>query len=116
MADTINTTDFQLELSAKPVGGVVTVAIPEKLAALLAEKTPEALSKPDYELTLSAADEKSAKVLAGYAKAWGARQDPKLYIRKLPNGKQYPANVARLEVSKDEDVPAESRPGRKTGK
>lgn len=105
--------NFDLEVTAKPTPGVVMVEIPEKLAKLLATKTPEVLGNPDKEIVLRAGTEAIAKQLALYAKAWGARQEPKLYIHKLPNGKQYDGTVARLAVELDEDVPPESRPGRR---
>lgn len=106
--------EFSIAVTRKPVPGVVQGEIPPKLAEYLAKETPGALANPaDFELVLTAKDESQAKKLAGYAKAWGARQEPRLRITKVPNGKTYPENVARLSVAKDEDVPAENRPGRK---
>lgn len=109
----VNLDSFEVAVATKPSPGVSTVEIPEKLASMLAEHASKVVGSVDQELVLNATDEASAKVLAGYAKAWGARQEPKLYIRKLPNGRLYPANVARLAVDLDQEVPAESRPGRK---
>lgn len=109
--------DFQVTVARKPVPGVVQGEIPPKLAEYLEKQVPGVLANPaDFELTLTAKDESQAKKLAGYAKAWGARQEPRLRITKVPNGKTYPENIARLSVVKDEDVPVESRPGRKAGK
>jgi hypothetical protein len=109
--------EFTIVAVRKPVAGVTSVEIPEGLAKLLAEHVPTALKDADFELTLTAKDEATAKKLALYARAWGARQEPKLYIHKVPNRRDMPANVARLAVEKDEEVPAENRPGRRaTGK
>jgi hypothetical protein len=105
--------DFDITVTHKPVGGVTEGQIPEKLAALLAQHAPKALSEPDYELTLTAKDEATAKRLALYARAWGARQEPKLYITKVPNRRDMAKNIARLSVRKDEEVPAENRAGRR---
>jgi hypothetical protein len=105
--------DFTIAVTHKPVGGVTDVAIPEKLAKLLSEHAPKALADPDYELTLTAADETQAKKLSLYARAWGARQNPKLLIHKIANRRDMKSNIARLSVKLDADVPAENRPGRR---
>ena len=107
--------EFTIVTAHKPVGGVTMVEIPAALAAMLAENTPKVLdSKTDVdELVLTAKDEATAKKLALYARAWGARQNPKLYIHKVPNRRDMGANVARLAVELDAEVPAENRPGRK---
>lgn len=105
--------DFTLEVTRKPVGGVTLTALPEKLVEALEREVPKALEDPDYELTLTAKDEKAAKRLALYARAWGARQDPKLYIHKVPNRRDMAGNIARLAVEKDENVKPENRPGRR---
>lgn len=109
--------EFSLVVSAKPIAGVTEVEIPAKLAELLKKETVKVLeSKEDLELCLTAASEADAKQLALYARAWGARQAPKLYIHKVPNRKGMGANVARLAVELDAEVPAENRPGRRNGK
>jgi hypothetical protein len=107
--------EFSIVTAHKPVGGVTMVEIPAALAAMLAENTPKVLDpKTDVdELVLTAKDEATAKKLALYARAWGARQEPKLYIHKVPNRRDMGANVARLAVELDAEVPAENRPGRK---
>jgi hypothetical protein len=112
MADT-DFGDFKLETTHKPVAGVASVDIPEALAAMLAEHVPAVLKTDDMELTLTAKDEATAKRLALYARAWGGRQEPKLYIRKLPNRRDQKENVARLSVALSDDVPQENRPGRR---
>lgn len=104
---------FKLEMTPKPQPGQPTaVEIPEDLAKALGELVPKVMKSADHELTLTADTEAEAKKMALYARAWGARQTPKLYIHKVPNGKRYEANVARLAVDLDADVPAENRPGR----
>lgn len=105
--------EFTITTTPKPVAGVSEVEIPPALAKLLAEHAPKALGNKDYELTLTARDEKTAKRLALYARAWGARQDPQLYIHKVPNRKGMPENVARLAVELASDVKPENRPGRR---
>jgi hypothetical protein len=97
----------------KPVAGVVQGEIPAMLAKLLEVEVPKALKDPDYELQLTAKDESKVKKLAGYARAWGGRQEPKLYIHKVPNRRDMPANVARLVVELESNVAAENRPGRR---
>lgn len=108
--------EFSVDVRTKPQPGVSAGEIPPALAKLLAEKAPGVVGSADNELVLTAQDEAKAKQLALYARAWGAQQDPKLYIKKVPNGKQYPDNVARLSVNKWEDVPTENRAGRRAGK
>lgn len=108
--------DFEVTVERKPVAGITQGDIPEKLAQHLAANYKKALEGEDHELRLKARDEKTAKQLAGYARAWGARQEPKLRITKLPNGQRLPENVARLNVALDADVPEDKRPGRKAAK
>lgn len=105
--------EFTVTATRKPVAGVVSVDIPEPLVKLLAEHAPKALNDPDYEIVITAKDKATAQKLALYSRAWGARQTPKLRITKVPNGKRYDDNVARLSVAKDDEVPAENRPGRR---
>jgi hypothetical protein len=107
--------EFTLEIAHKPVGAspVTEGQIPEKLAAFLAEEAGKALDDQDYEVLVTAADAKQAKLLSSYSTAWGKRQEPKLYIHKLPNGKRYPENVARLAVELDD--PNAIRAGRPAG-
>jgi hypothetical protein len=106
--------EFTVEVTHKPIAGVTEGEIPPALVKLLAEHAPKALAEADYELTLTAKDEPQAKKLAGYARAWGARQTPKLYIHKVPNRRDMSKNIARLAVELDENVSPENRPGRKT--
>jgi hypothetical protein len=105
--------EFTVGTQHKPVAGVVTVEIPKPLADLLAEHVPTVLKSNDLDLTLNAKDEKTAKLLAGYVKAWGARQEPKLYIRRLPNRRNQADTEVRFSVALDSDVPADNRPGRR---
>lgn len=109
--------EFTVVASPKPVAGVTDVEIPPRLAELLKAETEKVLaSKGDKELTLTASSPEKAKTLALYARAWGARQEPKLWIHKIPNRKGMSDKIARLSVEKDEDVAPENRPGRRVGK
>ena len=105
--------EFTVGTQHKPVAGVVTVEIPKALADLLAEHVPTVLKSNDLDLTLSARDEKTAKLLAGYVKAWGGRQEPKLYIRRLPNRRNQADTEVRFSVQLDSDVDQANRPGRR---
>ncbi len=105
--------EFTLAVTRKPVAGVTAGQIPGALAKLLTEHVPAVLKSSDHELTLTAKDEATAKKLALYARAWGARQEPKLYIKKIPNRRNMADNVARLSVELDKDVA--SKPGRPKG-
>jgi hypothetical protein len=104
---------FTVGTQHKPVAGIVNVEIPKALADLLAEHVPAVLKSSDLDLTLSARDEKTAKILAGYVKAWGGRQDPKLYIRRLPNRRNQADTEVRFSVQLDSEVDASNRPGRR---
>ena len=103
---------FEIAVSRKPVAGVSIEPVPENLAKHLAKLVPEVRKDKDHELTITAASERDAAVLAGHAKRWGKQQTPELYIHKLPNGNRYPKNVARLAVDLASEVPPENRPGR----
>lgn len=105
--------EFTVATEHKPVAGVVTVEIPKALADLLKVEVPKVLASNDLDLALTARDEKTAKLLAGYVKAWGARQDPKLYIRRLPNRRDQKDNHVRFSVALDSDVAEDNRPGRR---
>lgn len=108
--------DFTITTTHKPVAGVTVVEIPEALSKALAVEVPKVLESADLDLHLTARDEKTAKMIAGWVKAWGARQDPKLYIRRLPNRRDQKDNTVRFSVAKDADVPEANRPGRKVEK
>jgi hypothetical protein len=105
--------EFTLTLAPKPVAGVSIQPVPENLAKGLSVEVPKVLKSEDHELTITAASKADAHKLAAHAKRWGAQQKPELYINKVPNGKMYPDNVARLNVRLMSDVPKENRPGRK---
>lgn len=102
--------DFTVVVTRKPVAGVTEVEIPAKLAELLATHVPAVLKDGDHELTLTAKDETAAKKLALYARAWGARQEPKLWIKKIPNRRDMSSNVARLSV--EVETEETTKPGR----
>ena len=105
--------EFTIETVRKPIAGVVTGTIPEGLVKLLEEKYKSALDSTDFELVLNAKDESTAKKLAGYARAWGAQHEPKLYVKKLPNSRNHKDTQARLSVATWETVGPENRPGRR---
>jgi hypothetical protein len=113
--------EYTVEVVHKPVGGVELGEIPEKLAQLLSAHVgtltrEDGSFDPDREMVIRAQDEKQGKRLLGYARAWGARQTPKLRVTKVPNGKRYDDRTVRLNVQKDEEVDPNHRPGRKPGK
>jgi hypothetical protein len=105
--------EFTIAVTAKPVPGVSVLPVPENLAKHLGELVPKILKDDDHELTITAASKADAAKLAAHAKRWGSQQKPEVYINKVPNGKMYPENVARLNVRLMSDVPVENRPGRK---
>jgi|ERR1700722_2803828 len=105
--------EFSVGTEHKPVAGVVTVEIPAQLSKLLEQEVPKVMASKDLDLTLTARDEKTAKILAGYVKAWGGRQTPQLYIRRLPSRRNQKENLVRFTVALADDVPAENRPGRR---
>lgn len=109
---------FSLTIAAKPVGpsAVTPGEIPETLATFLSENVKTTLENDTQEIVLTAETEGQAKLLASYAAAWGKQQNPVYRIRKVPNGKRYAANIARLAVELDDEVPPENRPGRRAGK
>lgn len=107
---------FEIAVSRKPVAGVTLAPVPENLAKHLAKLVPDVLKDADHELTITAANARDAALLAGHAKRWGTQQTPELYIHKLPNGKRYPENVARLAVQLASEVSSDNRPGRRAGK
>lgn len=106
--------EFTLEVTRKPVAGVTEVQIPKALSDLLSKHVPTVLKDGDHELTLTAKDEAAAKKLALYARAWGARQEPKLWIKKIPNRRDMSANVARLSV--EVETEETKKPGRPASK
>lgn len=95
--------DFSVEVTAKPAPGTRRVIIPPQLAELLAANVPAILTSDDKELTLTARDDTAAKRLTMYARAWGALQEPRLYIHKLPNRRDMTKNVVRLAVEIDSE-------------
>lgn len=116
MADDSFLEGFTMEVSRKPVGGVVEKDIPAVLAEALARDVPKALKDPEnFEVQLKGKDLAAVKTIVLYARAWGARQNPKLRIVKIPNTQNMPDTIARLSVALDEEVPVENRPGRRPG-
>lgn len=116
MADSNFLDGFKMEVTRKPVGGVTEKEIPPVLAEALKRDVPKALADPtNFEINLTGKDEAAVKQIVLYARAWGARQTPKLRIVKIPNPQHMPDTVARLSVALDDDVPADNRPGRRPG-
>lgn len=94
----------------KPKAGVVQGTIPPELAKLLDAEVPKAMKSPqDKEIVLEADTEQAAKLYAGYAKAWGARQEPALFVRRIANRRDMADNVARLTVCLMADKPTLGR-------
>ena len=109
--------EFSVEVTTVAQPGVVAGKVPQALADLLAAKVPEVLKEPDKkELTIAAHDEASAKKIALYARAWGAQQEPRLYITKVPNRRDMENRYARLKVRLDSEVDDANKPGRKPAK
>jgi hypothetical protein len=105
---------FKLTVAPKPVAGITVTPVPEDFAKALAVEVPKVQKSADHELTITADSARDAAMYAAHAKNWGLSQEPQLYITKLPNGKRYPEEVARLNIRLMSDVPAENRPGRRT--
>ncbi len=100
---------------------VITVPVSVPKPHALADNADQAARDAHAKATIAhnestAKAETDAKRLAGYARAWGALQEPKLRITKVSNGKRYSPNIARLSVAKEEEVAAENRPGRRAGR
>lgn len=74
--------------------------------------TPGILDKENKELELEGETKTEAELYAGYARAWGKRQDPALEIRRIPARQGQAATLVRLSVKTfDPEAP---RPGRPT--
>jgi hypothetical protein len=107
--------DFQIKIAPKPQPkGVEVSDLPRKLVDALEKHWSELLGpNVTSEMIIEAGSAADAKRLALYAAAWGKLHDPKLYIKKLPNGKAYGETTARLLMQLDSDVPEDKRPGRR---
>lgn len=105
---------FTASIEAKPVAGSVEVSeLPADLVAYMEANYEAVLGSDTKEIRLVVESKEDASRIGLYAAAWGKSRDPKLYVRKLPNGKRFDDNTVRLAVSKWDDVPAENRPGRR---
>lgn len=83
----------------KPQPGVTMGVIPPDLVKLLDALVPDAMKDPkNKEIILNCADEAEAKLMSGYAKAWGGRQDPQIAVRKIANRRDMTDSQARLVV------------------
>jgi hypothetical protein len=106
---------FQLVMAPKPSPkkSVTSGPVPADLAKQLAVIVPQVMETNDHELRLTADSARDAALLAAYARKWGTEQMPELYIRKLPNTKEMPKEVARISVQLASEVTEDQRPGRK---
>jgi len=115
----------------KPVNGVTLTDIPAELVELLVANVPQCLYinpdlesnektagnpeniQRDKELQFDADSKGEAEKYAGYARAWGMRQNPKVEIRRQTPRRDQPETRVRLKVELyDPNAP---RPGRPSG-
>lgn len=69
------------------------------------------LDVENKELELEADTKGEAELYAGYARAWGKRQDKPLEIRRIPARQGQPATLIRLSVKTfDPEAPRPGRP------
>lgn len=100
----------------KPKQGTVSTPVKDlspELVELLEAEVPKALADPkNKEIVLTADTETEASKYAGWARAWGAQQEPPLNIRKIPNRREMKDNQARLTVAlQSESAPLGRKPG-----
>jgi hypothetical protein len=100
----------------KPVSGVGTedTEFYAEVSALMERDVPAVLKAPaDKEITIDGASKDEAERAAGYARAWGMRQDPKIELRRIAARQGQPATRVRLSAKLyDPNAP---RPGRPAG-
>jgi hypothetical protein len=103
---------IKLAATPKPIQGQPEGKIPEDLVKLLESEVPKVLKDlENQELTLVGENKGEAETYAGYARAWGMRQEKKLVIRRQPPRREQPNNVVRLAVSyHDPEKPGPGRP------
>jgi hypothetical protein len=107
----------------KPLPGIATGNVPQELAEFLAIEVPNVLGNndgKDKELFLSHDTEALAKQYAGYARAWGMREDGaqsveaigyQVEIKRIVNRRDMPDTQVRMTVRKyDPDAPRAGRP------
>lgn len=107
----------------KPIPGIATGNVPQDLADFLAVEVPKVLGNndgKDKELFLSHDTEALAKQYAGYARAWGMRDDGaqaveaigyQVEIKRIVNRRDMPDTQVRMTVRKyDPDAPRAGRP------
>lgn len=86
--------------------------IPPALAALMEAHAPASV-KDGHVITLTAESQPKADLILAYAKAWGARQDPALYVKKLPKNRDgSDLHIIRMVVEVDSEA---NKAGRKAG-
>lgn len=100
----------------KPVAGVGTedTEFYNQVAELMERDVPAVLKAPaDKEITIDGDTKDEAERAAGYARAWGMRQEPKIELRRIPARQGQPATRVRLSAKLyDPNAP---RPGRPAG-
>lgn len=100
----------------KPVAGVGTedTEFYTEVSALMERDVPAVLAAPaDKEITIDGGSKDEAERAAGYARAWGMRQDPKIELRRIAARQGQPATRVRMSAKLyDPNAP---RPGRPAG-
>lgn len=100
----------------KPVAGVGTedTEFYAEVSALMERDVPAVLAAPaDKEITIDGGSKDEAERAAGYARAWGMRQDPKIELRRIAARQGQPATRVRMSAKLyDPNAP---RPGRPAG-
>lgn len=103
----------------------LVLRVPVRVDTSQVPETNEKSTKAEKDAALKALDEATAaakakavdtvKQLSLYASAWGKGQtNPRLYITKVPNGKdEKDEPVARLKVQDWDKVSKDNRPGRR---
>jgi hypothetical protein len=98
----------------KPIAGVGTED-PEKykeVSEFMLSVLSDVLDKENKELEMEGDTKTEAELYAGYARAWGKRQEPALEIRRIPPRQGQANTLVRLSVKTfDPNAP---RPGRPT--
>lgn len=106
----------------KPIPGVTAGEVPPDLAEFLAIEIPKVLASngKDKELILAHDTKALAEQYAGYARAWGMRDDGamaveaigyQVEIKRIVNRRDMPDTQVRLTAKKyDPDAPRSGRP------
>lgn len=100
----------------KPVAGVGTedTELYTEISKLMEATVPGVLKDSNSkEITLDGGTKDEAERAAGYCRAWGMRQDPKVELRRIPARQGQPATRVRLSAKLYD--PSAPRPGRPVG-